>query len=148
MTDPDLLTEGQAADLIGWSTSNLRNRRRQLTEARDAGEESDAAPRFRRIVGGRGGDRVYYPRRSVLAWLKRHPEIATRDKIVEVTISQDEVCDLLGLSRSALRKRRARLRAGDDTAAPPHVYAHQEVRYRRSAVAAWAKRVRWDLQQS
>lgn len=145
MNDPNLLTEAQAAERIGWSASNLRNRRLQDIRERAAGRESDLAPRFRRIPGGRGGERVYYTLVAVQAWLRRHPEIATKSKVIESTLSQSQVCTMLGISRPALRARRSRFRGGDKSAAPPHLLAHQEVRYRREDVVEWAKRVNWAL---
>lgn len=137
----NLLTEDEAAARIGWSRSNLRNRRRQHSKG-----VKDAAPQHRWIPGGRNGGRYYYQREEVDAWLKRHPEIGEKLKRVRDTLSQDEVCEALDLSRSALRARRARLRKkGDEAAAPAHIMAGQEVRYRHVDVFEWAKRVNWTL---
>lgn len=146
----ELLTEAEAADLIGWSAGYLRARRTRRDKAHETGAadlagDRDCAPAHERV---RGGLRVAYKRTVVQAWVARHPEIVHRDEIRSRTLSQDEVCDLLGVSRSTLRARRSRLNAGDADAAPPHVLASQEVRYRKADVRAWARRVNWPLATS
>lgn len=142
MNDESLLTEEEAAKVIGWSHSNLRSRRRQLSKGAE-----DVAPPHRWISGGRHGGRFYYSSEEIEAWLERHPEIARKSKRIEETLSQDQVCEALALSRSALRARRSQLRSkGDSTAAPVHVMAGQEVRYSARAVWEWAQLVNWKLQ--
>ncbi len=137
--DPVVLTEAEAAELIGWSAANLRLRRYQLEE--DPG--SDVCPPSMRLAR-----RVVYREHRLKQWIKRHPEISNVKQRLRSTISQDEVCAQLGISRTTLRERRRRLRAKKSSdAAPPHVMAGQEVRYKVAAVRSWVVRNR-DLVQS
>jgi len=133
---PDrLLTEPEAARRLGWSAVNLRARRRK----RDADPKSDAAPVYVRI--GSAGGSVRYPSREIARWLKRHPEYAKRGEQFRKTISQHEVCALLNMGHSTLRRCRARLAAEPKSdAAPRHVRVGQAIRYRKSDVTAWIRR--------
>lgn len=146
VTDDDLLTEAEAADLIGWSPVTLRAYRAKRDAALESTDDNhpdrDSAPPYERL---RNGLWVRYRRTEVEAWLTRHPEVRDRDAIMRDTVSQERVCRLLGISRSTLRERRSRRRKGDSDAAPPHVHAGQAVRYRLQDVRAWAQRVRWPL---
>lgn len=142
----DLLTEAEAAKRMGWAVGTLRARRaRRVAAANDEGPTADLdlCPPFIRT---RGGTRIRYQRAEVERWIERHPEVGVRvEKTIDDTLSQDQVCALIGLSRTQLRERRSRLRDGDKDAAPPHVKAGQEVRYSDEAVRSWAERMNWPL---
>ncbi len=117
--------------MLGWSSSNLRARRGRLTRS----PGNDAAPRFVRIGGA-----VRYSMPELGRWLQRHPEYQGRREQLDATISQDDVCAMLKIGRSTLRECRAKRRAGDAGAAPPHVQVGQEIRYRESDVQSWITR--------
>ena len=130
---PDrLLSEPAAALRIGWSAANLRARRRRLVDD----PKSDAAPEHMRVGGA-----VRYREIAVTRWLRRHPQYQNRCELLRTTLTQSQVCDLLGIGRSTLRACRSRFITDPASdAAPEHLQVGQEIRYRKSDVQAWIHR--------